>query len=83
MKFSIGFPVSLVFHISINLLIFKKSVLDITSTFSDSVVLLLTSKCPLMKEILNFNVDKSISFSSFDAAFGIPCKESSSFLRDD
>ena len=57
------------------------SVLDTTSIFSDSVTVLLTSGCPLLKKILNINVVKSISFYLQISAFGILFKEPTSYLR--
>ena len=55
------------------------SVLDTTSIFSDSVTVVLTSGCPLLKKILN--VVKSISFYLQISAFGILFKEPTSYLR--
>ena len=53
------------------------SVLDTTSIFSDSVTVLLTSGCPLLKKILNVVINFYLQIS----AFGILFKETYSYLR--
>lgn len=53
------------------------SVLDTTSIFADSVTVLLTSGCPLLKKILNVVINFYLQIS----AFGILFKETSSYLR--
>lgn len=55
------------------------SVLDTTSIFSDSVTVLLTLGCPLLKKILNINA--VINFYLQISAFGILFKETFSYLR--